>query len=517
MKTVWRENGVEKSVTAPLSLIVSAFAPVVDCRHTLTPQLRADQGDTDLILIDLGKGKNRLAASALAQVYGQSGHHAPDLDDPAMLKAFFTAIQTLNTQRQLLAYHDRSDGGLFVAICEMCFAGHVGATVTLDGLGGNATAALFTEELGAVIQVRRGDTETVLTVLRNAGIARHAHVIGRVADHDRIEFIHGGRVLLGEQRVTWQRLWANTSFHMQQLRDNPHCARQEYDSLLDVTDPGLHAQLTFDPQVDVAAPYVISHVRPRVAILREQGVNGHIEMAAAFDKAGFSAIDVHMSDIIDGRFSLKSFRGLVACGGFSYGDVLGAGRGWASSILYHPRAREDFSAFFARGDTFGLGVCNGCQMMAQLRDLIPGSSHWPQFVRNRSEQFEARFSMVEVMNSPSIFFAGMQGSRMPIAVAHGEGFAQFASESDAQAAAAECLVALRYVDNHGRETERYPFNPNGSPGGVTAFTTRDGRFTVMMPHPERVFRTVQNSWHPDEWGTDGPWLRFFRNARVWAD
>jgi phosphoribosylformylglycinamidine synthase len=516
MKTVWQDGGEQKSVTAPLSLIVSAFAPVVDCRHTLTPQLRRDKGDTDLILIDLGKGKNRLGGSALAQVYEQVGHHPADLDDPAMFKAFFAIIQSLNVQRLLLAYHDRSDGGLFATVCEMAFAGHTGVSVSLDELGEDLVAALFSEELGAVIQVRHSDTENVLAEFREAGMTRHARVIGTLNDTDRIEFLRAGRGVLGEDRTTWQRMWAATSFAMQRLRDNPLCAQQEYDALLDRDDPGLHAELRFDAEEDVAAPFVLRNARPRVAILREQGVNGHIEMAAAFDKAGFTSVDVHMSDIIEGRVQLRAFQGLAACGGFSYGDVLGAGRGWASSILYNARAREEFAAFFARGDSFGLGVCNGCQMMAQLQELIPGSDHWPRFARNISEQFEARLVMVEVTESPSLFFRGMAGSQLPIVVAHGEGYARFTDSDDVLVALRSNLVALRYVDNRGRVTQSYPSNPNGSPGGITGLTTRDGRFTIMMPHPERVFRTVQYSWHPQEWGADGPWLRLFRNARVWV-
>ncbi len=515
MKTVWHQDGEEKAVTAPLSLICSAFAPVSDVRRVLTPQLRLDRGDTDLILIDLGKGRNRLGASALCQVYRQLGHHPADLDDPQAFKAFFETVQALNRKGLLLAYHDRSDGGLLVTLAEMAFAAHCGLEVSLDEVDDDPIKALFSEELGAVIQVRHQDTDEVLGWLRDAGLGRCSHVLGRPDEGGELVFRHAGREVLRESRVALQRAWAETSFHMQSLRDNPECAREEFDALLDAGDPGLNVSLTFDPGEDVAAPFIQRGARPRVAVLREQGVNGQIEMAAAFDRAGFAAVDVHMSDILHGRVSLREFAGLVACGGFSYGDVLGAGQGWAKSILYHERARDEFAAFFTRGDSFGLGVCNGCQMMSQLRELIPGAEHWPRFARNRSEQFEARFSLVEVGESPSLFLAGMAGSRLPISVAHGEGRVVFRSEADRQAVCEQGLVALRYVDNHGRVTERYPANPNGSPQGITGLTNRDGRFTIMMPHPERVFRTLQYSWHPGEWGEDGPWLRLFRNARVW--
>ncbi len=515
MKTVWQQNGEEKTVTAPLSLIVSAFAPTVDCRKTLTPQLITDQGDTDLIFLDLGKGANRLGGSALAQVYKQVGRYAPDVDDPGALKAFFTSIQDLNEDRLLLAYHDRSDGGLLTTLCEMSFAGHTGITIDIDGLGDDPVAALFNEELGAVIQVRHSETDEVLEWMRDVGLGKHSHVIGTLNDHDRIIVRRKHQALVDESRVVLQRVWSETSWRMQTLRDNPVSAQQEYDAVLDSDDPGLHAVLTFDPDDDISAPYFNRGERPRVAILREQGVNGHVEMAAAFERAGFSSIDVHMSDIMSGRVTLRDYRGIVGCGGFSYGDVLGAGQGWAKSILYNPRAREEFGEFFQRSDSFGLGVCNGCQMMAGLGDLIPGSELWPRFARNISEQFEARFSMVEVVDSPSLFLQDMAGSRLPITVAHGEGQATFGGESDPQRAIENKVVALRYVDNYGEVTERYPANPNGSPRGITGLTTFDGRFTIMMPHPERVFRTVQNSWHPSDWGADGAWLRLFRNARKW--
>jgi phosphoribosylformylglycinamidine synthase len=514
MKTVWQEQGEARSVTSPLSLIITAFAPVGDVRRSLTPQLRTDQGDSDLVLVDLGKGRNRLAGSALTQVYRQVGHHAPDIEDAEALRYFFTAIQDLNRDGLLLAYHDRSDGGLLVTLCEMAFAGHTGVTVQLDDLGGDAIAALFSEELGAVLQVRHCDTDTVLETLREAGLGRHSHVIGTLNEEDRLIVTSGSQTLLQETRLELQRAWAETSYRMQALRDNPECAQQEYDALLRTEDPGLQPSLGFDPGEDVTAPFVNRGAKPAVAILREQGVNGQIEMAAAFHAAGFAAHDVHMSDILSGRVSLKDFSGLAACGGFSYGDVLGAGQGWAKSILFNARARDEFAAFFARGDSWGLGVCNGCQMMSGLKELIPGSESWPAFVRNRSEQFEARFSLVDVPESPSLLLAGMAGSRLPIAVAHGEGQARFASEQGVRQALDAGMVALRYVDHFGNPTEIYPANPNGSPLGIAGMTTTDGRFTIMMPHPERVFRTLQYSWHPEEWGEDGPWLRLFRNARV---
>jgi len=515
MKTTWEDNGARKEVTAPLSLIVSAFAPVADVRRTLTPQLRTDCGDSVLLLVDLGAGLCRMGGSALAQVYGETGNAAPDVD-AERLRAFFGAVQQLNRDGRILAYHDRSDGGLFATVCEMMFAGRAGVALELGGVPGRGRAAelLFNEELGAVLQVRAGDVAAVKQVLVGGGLGALCHAIGGISTARRLRITAGGETLLDETLVDLRRAWSETTFNLQRLRDDPECARQEYERLLDEGDPGLHSALTFDPAENIAAPYVSRGVRPRIAILREQGVNGHVEMAAAFDRAGFTAVDVHMSDIISGRASLKDYRGFAACGGFSYGDVLGAGEGWAKSILFNARARADFEAFFRRADTFALGVCNGCQMMANLHELIPGAEAWPHFVRNRSEQFEARSVMLEVLRSPALFFDGMAGSRMPIAVAHGEGYAEF--RDAAARAAAQPLVALRFVDNRGAPTESYPYNPNGSPGGITGLTTPDGRFTVLMPHPERVFRAVQNSWHPSDWGEDGPWLKMFRNARKWC-
>jgi phosphoribosylformylglycinamidine synthase len=514
MKTVWQEDGKDKSVTGPLSLIITAFAPVADVRRTLTPELQQTVGDTDLVLIDLGKGQNRLAGSALAQVYKQLGHHAPDLDDPDALKSMFECIQDLNQSDLLLAYHDRSDGGLFATLCEMSFAAHCGIDIQLDDLGNDARAALFSEELGAVVQVRHCDTDTVLETLREAGLGRCSHVLGSLREDDRIVIQFAGKPLLDEKRIGLQRAWTETSYQMQVLRDNAECAEQEYQRLLDSSDPGMQPRLGFDPDDASTVPMIASGARPRMAILREQGVNGQVEMAAAFERAGFACVDVHMSDVITGRNNLTEFSGLVACGGFSYGDVLGAGQGWARSILFNPRARDAFEAFFNRSDTWGLGVCNGCQMMSALKDIVPGAGHWPRFVRNYSEQFEARFSMVEILPSPSILLQGMAGSHLPIAVAHGEGRAEFDSGNAIAAASNSNMIALRYVDNYGEATEIYPLNPNGSPGGITGLTTDDGRFTIMMPHPERVFRGVQNSWRPDDWGEDGPWMRMFRNARI---
>jgi phosphoribosylformylglycinamidine synthase len=515
MNTTWEGNDGRKEVTAPLSLIVSAFAPVADVRGTLTPRLRTDAGDTDLVLIDLGAGECRTGGSALAQVYGQTGNIAPDVD-AARLKAYFGAVQRLNHDKKILAYHDRSDGGLFAVVCEMMFAGRTGAALQFDTVPGGKSAIefLFNEELGAVIQVRHSDLSVVREVFAESGLGNCFHPIGTPSRDDMLSITIGRKKAIREKRVDLRRAWSETTFHMQQLRDNPECAAQERDRNLDEGDPGLAAQLTFDPADDVAAPCVGRGAAPRVAVLREQGVNGQVEMAAAFDRAGFVAVDVHMTDVIAGRVGLAGFKGFASCGGFSYGDVLGAGEGWAKSVLFNPRARDEFEAFFQRPDTFALGVCNGCQMMSNLHELIPGAEAWPHFVRNRSEQFEARFVLLEVQRSPSLFFQGMAGSRLPIVVSHGEGYAEF--KDAAARRAAEPLVALRFVDNRGAVTETYPYNPNGSPGGITGLTTPDGRFTILMPHPERVFRTVQNSWHPEEWGEDGPWLRMFRNARRWC-
>ncbi|MGP4844878.1 phosphoribosylformylglycinamidine synthase [Marinobacter sp. 1Y8] len=517
MKTAWEEDsGEQKSVTAPLSLVISGFAPVTDVRGTLTPELKTGAGETDLILVDLAAGQNRLGGSALAQVYGQMGAVAPDLDDPEDIKAFFAVIQGLSGDDKLLAYHDRSDGGVFTTLVEMAFAGRTGIDIRLDGLaeeGSQFARELFNEELGAVIQVRRDDTPFVLQQFTAAGLGEHVAVIGTTSEDDRVRFTFEGHAVIDASRAEYQRLWSETSYQIQSLRDNADCARQEFDNLLAPANSGLHAKLGFDPAEDITAPYVNTGVRPKIAVLREQGVNGQVEMAAAFDRAGFEATDVHMSDVLSGRVTLESFKAMVACGGFSYGDVLGAGEGWAKSILFNERVREQFSGFFSRNDTIALGVCNGCQMLSNLHELIPGTDGWPRFVRNESDQFEARLVMVEVEQSSSIFLDGMAGSRMPIAVAHGEGRVEFANADSSSSLQQNGMIAMRYVSNDGHPTERYPFNPNGSASGITGLSSRDGRVTIMMPHPERVFRTVQHSWHPAEWGEDAPWLRMFRNAR----
>jgi phosphoribosylformylglycinamidine synthase len=520
MKTQWRDEGTDKSVTSPLSLVVTGFAPVSDIRKTLTPQLRMDKGETDLILIDLGRGQNRMGASILTQVYGKLGTQAPDVDDAEDLKAFFAVIQGLNADGHILAYHDRSDGGLLVTALEMAFAGHCGLNLFLDALADDRAelaAVLFNEELGAVIQVHQDATPEVLAQFSAAGLGDCVAVIGQPVNSDDVAISFNGQPVFACQRRLLQRQWAQTSYQIQRLRDNVQCAEQEFDAILDEENPGLSAKLSFDVNQDISAPYIRKGVRPQIAVLREQGVNGQVEMAAAFDRAGFSAIDVHMSDILSGRVSLEEFKGLVACGGFSYGDVLGAGEGWAKSILFNSRARDGFQAFFERKDSFALGVCNGCQMMSNLHELIPGTEFWPHFVRNRSEQFEARVAMVQVQESASIFLQGMAGSRMPIAIAHGEGHAEFENEEALLEADLSGCVAMRFIDNHGKVTETYPANPNGSPRGITGLTSRDGRVTIMMPHPERVFRAVQNSWKPDDWQEDAGWMRMFRNARVWVD
>ena len=523
MKTVWSDDGFDKAVTSPISLVVTAFANTIDARKTLTPQLHTelssqDLGETKLILIDLGNSKNRMGGSSLAQVYGQLGDTAPDVDNPTQLKAFFAAIQQLNADNKILAYHDRSDGGLFTTLVEMAFAGRCGLDIDLSELHGDNASILFNEELGAVIQVRKSDADAIFASLNNAGLS--ALIIGTVTNANQINITQNGQAIFADTRVNLHRTWSETTYNMQSLRDNPICAQQEYDRILNTADTGLHVHTTFDINDNIAAPY-LNLSRPKMAILREQGVNGQVEMAAAFDRAGFTSHDVHMSDIISGRLSLKDFAGLVACGGFSYGDVLGAGEGWAKSILFNSRANDEFSAFFNRADSFALGVCNGCQMMSNLHSIIPGSAHWPHFVKNKSEQFEARFAVVEVLESPSLFFNGMAGSHMPIAVAHGEGFAEFNSKTAVNDVLQKKLATLRFVENNNHAstpTEVYPFNPNGSPQGLTGFTTQDGRFSIMMPHPERVFRAVQHSWQPDAWKADGvqedaPWMRMFRNAR----
>jgi phosphoribosylformylglycinamidine synthase len=517
MKTVWEDAGVRKEMTAPLSLIVSAFAPVTDVRRALTPELRIDAGESELLLIDLGGGKNRLGGSALAQVFGQLGDASPDLDDAQRLKGFFTAVRELASDGTILAYHDRSDGGLFVTLLEMAFAGNVGLDIDLGASDGDTLARLFSEELGAVVQVRSADVGKVCATFARHGVVGCVECCGRIKSADEIAIVLGGRVLFAEKRSVLRGIWSETTLAMQSLRDDPACATQEQESRCNPDDPGLVMQPAFDPQIDVAAPFIQRGVRPRVAILREQGVNGQVEMAAAFSRAGFQAVDVHMSDILEGRVQLDSFRGVAACGGFSYGDVLGAGEGWAKSILYSAKARTEFERFFARTDTFTLGVCNGCQMVSNLKEIIPGAELWPRFVRNRSEQFEARLALVRIEHSPSVLLAGMAGSIVPIAVAHGEGRAEFGTDQQQTELVSAGQVAVRFVDHRGQPTQHYPENPNGSPQGITAVTTPDGRATIIMPHPERVFRTAQLSWHPRNAGDDSPWMRLFRNARVFVE
>ncbi len=506
MRTVWQENGAERSVTAPLSLVVSAFAPVADAAASLTPELRRDAGPTALLLVDLAGGGLRLGGSALAQVHRQVGDEPPDVDEPARLRAFAEALALLRREGRLLAYHDRSDGGLLVTLLEMAFAGGCGLRIDLDVPEEALLPALFAEELGVVLQVRSEDVDAVAATFARHGLGDLVRPVGAPGDDEDVAITARGREVFRASRATLRGWWSATTHAMQALRDDGACADEEQAARTDLAEPGLRVHLP--PAFPAGAPPV-SSTRPRVAILREQGVNGQIEMAAAFDRAGFECVDVHTSDLLEGR-DLADFRGLVACGGFSYGDVLGAGAGWAKSILFHDRARDRVRAFFERPDTFGLGVCNGCQMLSHLAELIPGADAWPRFLRNRSEQFEARLALVEVVESPSILLRGMEGARLPIAVAHGEGRADPSGEASG--------VALRFVEGNGRPADRYPANPNGSPGGVTGLTTRDGRVTIMMPHPERVFRTVQHSWAPPAWtDEDGPWMQLFYNARRWTD
>ncbi|HJU40201.1 MAG TPA: phosphoribosylformylglycinamidine synthase [Tahibacter sp.] len=512
MQTVWHDGEREHKTVAPVSLIVTAFARATDVRRALTPQLRLDKGETELWLIDLGGGRNRLGGSALMQVFNRTGGVPPDLDDAARFKAFFTCIQEANAAGLLLAYHDRADGGVLVTLLEMAFAGHCGLSIGLDGWAENTLRALFCEELGAVMQVRRADVPALRELFEKHGLTDIAHMVGRPKEKLQIALRLGDESIARWDWTELMQAWSETSHAMQRLRDNPYCADSELNQRCDADDPGITPKLVFDPADDVAAPFIAKGVRPKIAVLREQGVNGQIEMAAAFTRAGFDAVDVHMSDLAAGRYKLADFTGLAACGGFSYGDVLGAGRGWATSILYNASLREQFAAFFADSFKFALGVCNGCQMMATLKDIIPGADYWPKFRRNASEQYEARLVTLEVVESPSILLRGMAGSRIPVAVAHGEGRVDFAQGSDYK----RVQPCLRFVDNRGKATETFPLNTNGSVGGLTGLTAAEGRVTIMMPHPERVIRSVQMSWRPDEWGEDSPWMRFFRNARVWV-
>ncbi|MGV0984127.1 MAG: phosphoribosylformylglycinamidine synthase [Limnohabitans sp.] len=547
MRTQWTDNGQTHKVTSPVSLIITAFASLPDVRGTLTPQLDAQTDDTTLLLIDLGQGQNRMGGSVLGQVLGQFGDQVPDLEDPQNLIKLVAAVNDLRVKSQILAYHDRSDGGLLAAVAEMAFAGHVGVALNVDMLvtegdgitdsradhgdaknwAGQVSArreeltlkALFNEELGVVLQVRTADRNAVLQTLREHGLSKHTHVIGKTRPTQstiqkgvgELSIWRDTKEVFAAKLEDLHQVWDSVSWKICQQRDNPACADAEHAAAGRADDPGMHVALSFDPAENVAAPF-LNLSRPKVAILREQGVNSHVEMAYAFHKAGFESHDVHMTDLQSGRANLANFQGLVACGGFSYGDTLGAGIGWARSITFNPALAEQFKGFFGRADTFGLGVCNGCQMFAELADIIPGAEAWPRFTTNQSERFEARLSMVEVLESPSLFLQGMAGSRLPIAVAHGEGYANFKHRGNA----AQAIGAMRFVDNHGQATEQYPFNPNGSAGGLTAVTTADGRFTAMMPHPERVFRNVQMSWTRGDISSTSPWLRVWQNARKWV-
>ena len=547
MRTQWSENGQTKKVTSPVSLIITGFAAIDDVRTTLTPQLNAEVEDSTLVLIDLGRGKMRMGGSIIGQVLNQSGNETPDLDDAKDLIALVDAVNALRAKGLILAYHDKGDGGLLATVAEMAFAGHVGVALNVDmlitegdgisdsrmdsGEGKNwgkqvagrredlTLRALFNEELGVVLQIKTEDRTEVMHVLREHGLIQCSHTIGKTrpasspvdAGKGELQVWRDANKVFGATLSDLHQVWDAVSWKITQQRDNPACADSEHAAAGEPTDPGMHVHLTFDPQDNVAAPFINVAAKPRVAVLREQGVNSHVEMAYAFTEAGFDAVDVHMSDLQAGRAQLKDFAGVVACGGFSYGDTLGAGIGWARSITFNDRLSEQFQQFFGRQDTFGLGVCNGCQMFAELADIIPGAQDWPRFTQNQSNRFEARLSMVEVLDSPSLFLQGMAGSRLPIAVAHGEGFANFQFRGNAD----QVVKAMRYVDNHGQPTEQYPFNPNGSAGGLTAVTTADGRFTAMMPHPERVFRNVQMSWTSGDKSEFSPWMRVWRNARKW--
>ncbi|MBF6632404.1 MAG: phosphoribosylformylglycinamidine synthase [Comamonas sp.] len=547
MRTQWNDNGVTKKVTSPVSLIITGFAAIDDVRTTLTPQLNAEVEDSSLVLIDLGRGKNRMGGSIIGQVLNQSGNETPDLDDAKDLIALVDAVNALRAKGLILAYHDKGDGGLLATVAEMAFAGHVGVALNVDmlitegdgisdsrmdsGEGKNwgaqvsgrreeqALRALFNEELGAVLQIKTADRTEVLQVLRDHGLIQCSHIIGKTrpasstveAGKGELQVWRDAKKVFGATLSDLHQVWDAVSWKIAQQRDNPVCADSEHAAAGVPNDPGMHVHLTFEPNADVAAPFVNVSAKPRVAVLREQGVNSHVEMAYAFTEAGFEAVDVHMTDLQSGRAQLQNFAGVVACGGFSYGDTLGAGIGWARSITFNDRLSEQFQQFFGRQDTFGLGVCNGCQMFAELADIIPGAQDWPRFTQNQSNRFEARLSMVEILESPSLFLQGMAGSRLPIAVAHGEGYANFKFRGNPD----QVIGAMRYVDNLGQPTEQYPFNPNGSAGGLTAVTTADGRFTAMMPHPERVFRNVQMSWTDGDKSQFSPWMQVWRNARKW--
>ncbi len=508
MRTAWRDANESRSVHSPVSLIISAFANVLDVKKTLTPQLRAD-GENLLLLIDLAHGKQRLGGSIFEQVQSVFSSEVPDCDSADAMKSFFAGIQALNDAGLVLAYHDKSDGGLFATLAEMAFASRCGLSISLDALGGDAVSALFNEELGAVIQIRAGDLSAARAALGSLPV----HVLGGVRDDARFVITANGKTVIDEARQALHAAWSSTTIEIQRLRDNPDCADLEFDRVFDDDDVGLAPRVLFDSKENIAAPFLNVGARPKVAILREQGVNSHVETAHVFTLAGFDAYDVHMTDLQTGRRTLDEFSGFVACGGFSYGDVLGAGAGWAKSILLNSDLRDQFKEFFADPSTFAIGICNGCQMLAQMSPIMPGTAHWPRFARNGSEQFECRTSLVEIVDSPSILYKGMEGSRLPIVVAHGEGFAQFKDES--QLEAAEEYVTLRFIDGHGNASETYPINPNGSPQGITGLTSEDGRFNILMPHPERTHRVENFSWRPEGWNRS-PWLRMFENVRVWV-
>jgi phosphoribosylformylglycinamidine synthase len=566
MRTTWKDDNESKKVTSPVSLIVTAFATLADVRGTLTPQLDATEADTTLILIDLGKGQNRMAGSILAQTIDQFGDCAPDLDDAKDLVNLVNAVNELRTNRQILAYHDKSDGGLLACVAEMAFAGHVGVSINVDMLvtegdgitdsrmetgdsknwAGQVSArreeltlkALFNEELGVVIQVRTSERNAIMETLRSHGLSKFSHFIGKTrpmsseidAGKGQLQVWRDAKAVFSAPLQDLHQVWDSVSWKIAKLRDNPDCADSEHAAAGLPADPGLHVKLgsnfasisgvageLYDySAINTVANPALKLTRPKVAILREQGVNSHVEMAYCFTEAGFDAFDVHMTDLQTGRANLKDFVGIVACGGFSYGDTLGAGIGWARSITFNPVLSDQFQAFFARPDTFGLGVCNGCQMFAELAQIIPGAQHWPRFTTNQSERFEARLSMVEILESPSLFLAGMAGTRLPIAVAHGEGFANFDPAKAGRGNPQAVIQAMRFTDNFGTATEVYPFNPNGSPGGLTAVTTQDGRFTAMMPHPERVFRNIQMSWTSLDSSAHSPWIQLWHNARKWV-
>jgi phosphoribosylformylglycinamidine synthase len=519
MRTTWQDGGVERSVVAPVSLIVSAFAPVDDARRTLTPALSMKEGPTSLWLVDLGAGRNRLGGSALAQVYGELGAEPPDLDDPQRLVSLAAALHELRRTGPglVLAYHDRSDGGLLAALLEMAFAGHCGLDIRLpargEGNGRSPAAQLFAEELGVVLQILAADESRVEAILAKHGLSALTTRVGTPMQELRVRVHVGAERVLDESWVDLRCAWSETSWRMRRLRDDPQCADEEYAAQTAAADPGLDVQLSFDPEEDIAAPYVSRGARPKIAVLREQGVNSNTETAAVFHQAGFAPYDVHMTDIVAGRHRLAEFAGIVACGGFSYGDVLGAGVGWAKSILFNTALRDEFQRFFERPEAFALGVCNGCQMFAALKSIIPGTDHWPRFVSNRSEQYESRFSLVEVLRSPSVLLADMAGSFLPIAIAHGEGHAEFESRAAAEDCMKSGLVGFRYVNHNDPVASRYPANPSGSPLGIAALSNLDGRVTITMPHPERSFRYVQNSWRPRDAGEYSGWMRLFRNAR----